>query len=315
MQHDTEIIRKWTLGSRWALITTLICLFSSGAEAGVPVISNQRVTDVTTRSFSVILTVNEPSTPILSLFATDSAGCTTTPVTGFSSALQQNVTSGNMRITVSTLTAATGYCYQLAFTSSTTSEVMTTAAVPVGTMSAIVRTAPNGPSIIPVGNDILKVPTVHLPSGSSRDTILATVELLNSSAAAPLSLQLSNTSSSDYFNLNNLFATATGNTLIVTGGERVKISENHGASGCVIERFRTLPSASGGTAPRAFVQANASDIDASGGVNILDILRVVGGKGTSSGGPCFNSDLDVNGDGSIDAADYAIIKGGFNGLP
>jgi len=289
----------------------LFLLMPAGAEAGVPVIANQRVTDITTRSFSVILTVNEPSTPTLSLFAADCM----TPASGFSSTLQQNATSGNMRITVRGLTAATGYCYQLLLTSLSTSEVTTTAAVPVTTMSAIVRTAPSGLNIVPVGNDILKAPTVHLPTGATRDTVLSTVELLNGSAAAPLSLLLSTNTGSDYFNLNNLFTTTTGNTLIVTGGERVKISENHGIGGCRIERFCTLPTASGGTSPRAFIQANANDIDASGGVNILDILRVVGGKGTTSSGPCFNSDLDLNGDGSIDAADYVIIKGGFNGLP
>jgi hypothetical protein len=289
----------------------LICLFSAGAEAGMPVISNQRVTDVSTRSFSVILSVSEPSTTILSLFAAD---CTT-PATGFTSTLQQNATSGTMRITVSALAVATGYCYQLALTSSSTSEVTTTATAPVATMSAIVRTAPKGLNIVPVGNDIVKVPAVFLPPGATRDTIISTVELLDGSAASPLSRQLSNTLSADYFNLNNLYSSTTGATFVVNGVKRVKISELHGSSGCNIERFRTLPAASGGTAPRAFVQAIASDIDASGGVNILDVLRVVGGKGTTNSGSCFNSDLDFNGDGIIDAADLAIIKGGFNGLP
>src|SRR6185369_13185304 len=103
---------------------------------------------------------------------------------------------------------------------------------------------------------------------------------------------LSGNPDKDYFNLNNLFTSASGKSLRLAGGERVKITENHGSSNCIVERFRTVPTASGGTAPQSFVRPNTSDIDASGGVNILDILRVVGGKGTTNSGQCFNSDID-----------------------
>jgi hypothetical protein len=289
----------------------LLCLlFPLLADAGVPVVTNQLVTDVTTRSFSVILTTNEPSTAVLSLFGAD---CTT-PASGFATALQQNTTSGNMRVTVSNLNSASGYCYQVAVTSTSTADVTTSAPVLVSTATAIIRSATSGSNIVPTGNDILKVPAIFLATGETRDAVVATVELVNGTALAPLSLLLSTSASSDYFNLNNLFTSA-GSTLSMTGAERVKISENHGVGGCVVSRFRTLPTASGGTAPQAFVQANANDIDASGGVNILDILRVVAGKATTNTGSCFNSDLDLNGDGVIDSADVAIIKGGFNGLP
>lgn len=312
MQHDREIIRRWTFGNRWTLIVPLLCLLLSvRAEAGVPVISNQRVTDITTRSFSVVLTASEPSTAQLSLFASDCS----TPVTGFTFVTQQNSASGNMRITISGLGAATAYCYQLALTSAATSQQTISAAAPVTTASTIVRTARPGSDILPIGNDILKVPAVHLPSGQTRDAIIASLELPGGTTVAPLSLLLSGNPDKDYFNLNNLFTTTTGGSLILSGSVRAKITENHGSGGCIIERFRKIPAASGGTAPRSFVQINPSDIDASGGVNILDVLRVVGGKGTGSAGPCFNSDLDLNGDGVIDAGDLTIIKGGFNGLP
>lgn len=313
MRNDVRISRPGRAAGtiRSGCIVLLFLLFSVRAEAGVPVISGQRVTDVTTRSFSVILTVSEPSTALLSLFAADCA----TPTTGFATALQQNPTSGNMRITASGLNAAAGYCYQLAVTSDLTSELTTSAAAPVTTAAEIVRTAPSGPNIVPSGNDIVKVPAVHLQGGENRNAIIATIELMNGATVAPLSLMLNGTPNVDYFNLNNLFTTVTGKTQLLAGGERVKISENHGVGGCVIERFRTLPTASGGTAPRSFVQANANDIDASGGVNILDILRVAAGKATTNSGPCFNSDLDLNGDGIIDSADFIIIKGGFNALP
>lgn len=312
MHHGAHINGERTKAKTAALSVALLCLlFYSLAEAGVPAISNQRVTDVTTRSFSVILTASEPSTAVLSLFAAD---CTT-PATGFSTTLQQNATSGNMRITTTGLNAATGYCYQLALTSTATSQLTTTAAAPVTTTTAILRTATSGPDIVPGGNDILKVPAVYLPSGETRSAIITTVELLDGTSVAPLSLLLTSTPDSDYFNFNNLFATATGKTQHLAGDERVKLTENHGTGGCVIERYRLLPTASGGTAPRSFVQANTSDIDASGGVSILDILRVVGGKGTANSGSCFNSDLDLNNDGTIGIEDLNLIKGGFNGLP
>lgn len=308
MHHGTQKTKERIASG---VIILLGLLLPAWAAAGVPVLTNQRVTDVTTRSFAVILTVSEPSTPLLSLFEAD---CTT-PAGGFATTLQQHPTSGNLRLIVSGLNAATGYCYRLAVTSTATAETTTSAPAQVTTTTAIVRTRLAGADILPSGNDILKVPAVHLGAGEARETIISTVELADGTAVSPLSLLLSANPNLDYFDLNNLFTASTGKTYRLSGNERVQLSENHGTSGCVIDRFRTLPAPSGGTAPRAFVQANTHDIDASGGVNILDALRLVGGKGTTSASPCFNSDLDLNVDGVIDSADLTIIKGGFNGLP
>jgi hypothetical protein len=312
MGNIMQIIRKRAGGKGWSGVVLLLCLLLSvTAEAGVPALASQRVTDVTTRSFAVVWTVSEPSSAVLSLFAADCA----TPAAGFATALRQNAASGNMRLTVTGLAAATTYCYQLAITSASTSDLTTSAATPVATAAAVVRSVTAGPDIAPTGNDILRVPAPHLPPGETRDAILSTVEMLDGSAAAPLSLLLSSDPNRDYFNLNNIFAAATGKSLDLAGGERVMITENHGTTGCVTQRFRTVPADAGGTAARAFTRANPNDIDASGGVNILDVLRVVAGKGAASTGPCFNSDLDLNGDGVIDGADFTMIKGGFNGLP
>jgi hypothetical protein len=307
----TQKIRKRVAGCGWAGLVALFCLLLSvTAGAGEPGITNQRVTDVTTRSFSVIGTVSEPSTAVFSLY---SSNCTTS-VTGYTTTLQQNAASGNMRFTVAGLTAATSYCYQLAVTSTSIPSQTTSATAPVSTATAIERTTTSSTNIVPGGNDILKLPAVNLTAGEDRTAVISSVELLNGTALAPLSLLLSNKPGSDYFNLNNIFAATTGKSLNLVGGERVKITENHGVSGCITERFRTIPADAGGTAARSFTRANPNDVDASGGVNILDILRIVKGKGTTSTGPCFNSDLDLNGDGIIDGADLTIIKGGFNGL-
>lgn len=312
MRNERGIIRSGRRDNRIRTGYIALCclLLSSWAQAGVPVISNQRVTDVTTRSFSVFLTVSEASTTLLSLFAAD---CTA-PASYSSITRQQNQLSGNVRVTVDGLDPATGYCYQLNVTSAADSQMTTTVPETLTTATAIERTVVSGTDIVPVGNDIIKIPEIHLPGGENRDAIISTVELLNGTAASPLSRLLSIDQNKDYFNFNNLFTQSTGKTLHLTGGELVKIVEQHGNSGCRIERFRTMPTASGGTAPRRFVQSNTSDIDASGGVNILDALRLAGGKGTNITGNCFNSDLDLNGDGVIDASDLAIIKGGFNGI-
>ncbi len=305
--HSCSVLKMTMMSLAGLLISAVI---GELAFAAPPEMSRLQVTDITTRSFSVVLTVSEPASTLLSLFAAD---CTTA-VTGFTVAQEQHLVSGNRRISVTALTPSTNYCYQLTAISTATSEVATITAAPVTTATEIVRTSISGVDIIPANNDIVKAPAVHLATGESRDAIISTVELTGGGAVAPLSLLLSADQNRDYFNLNNLFATATGKTLKVAGSERVKVTENHGSSGCIIERFRQLPAASGGTAAGAFVQANTTDIDASGGVNILDVLRIVGGKGTSSTGQCFNSDLDLSSNGVVDANDLIIIKGGFNGL-
>src|SRR5689334_5010930 len=122
MRAFIQIIGKRAGGSGWAGVVVLLCLLLAvTAEAGVPALANQRVTDVTTRSFAVVWTVSEPSSAVLSLFAADCA----TPAPGFTTALQQNAASGNMRLTVAGLAAATNYCYQLAVTSASTSDLWT----------------------------------------------------------------------------------------------------------------------------------------------------------------------------------------------
>ena len=61
--------------------------------------------------------------------------------------------------------------------------------------------------------------------------------------------------------------------------------------------------------------ARPLDIDCNNKVNILDILRVARAVGTSSGGTCFNSDLDINTDGTVDQLDADAVTGGFDATP
>ncbi len=305
-------IFPWDTGCRLALVMVLMwVLLCSGVEAGVPVISGHRVTDVATRSFTVLATVSEPSLVVLSLFGADCH----TPVETSSVAFQHNSASGNYRFTLGNLDAATAYCYQITATSESTPDLTAVARSTVLTAALIVRTAPYGGGLIPVGNDIIKVPDIYSVPGEDRAAVLSSIELMNGVALSPLSRLLSASQSGDYVNLNNLFGAETATSYRVVGGERVKIMENHGSNGCVIERYRVLPAPSGGTAPRSLVRPAAMDIDGSGTVTILDILRIVGGKGSDNSGSCFNSDLDLNGDGRIDRADFSLMKSGFNVHP
>src|SRR5512146_1457817 len=94
--------------------------------------------------------------------------------------------------------------------------------------------------------------------------------------------------------MNNVFSAATGSSMNLVGGERVRISERHGNSGCIIERFRKVPADQEMTQTRDFITSTKpQDIDFNETVNILDVLRVAGGLGSARGDPCFNSELDV----------------------
>jgi len=132
----------------------------------------------------------------------------------------------------------------------------------------------------------------------------------------PVSLLLTNDSTQQYFNMNNLFDAATGNTVDLIGGESVRISERHGSSGCVIDRFRKVPADLETTGVHDLVSTpRVQDIDFNGTVNILDVLRVVKGAGTAAGDLCYNSDLDIMGHNRVDSTDVQSVIGSFDAIP
>ena len=294
----------------WRLCALLCPLLATFAWAGVPVIDNIQVTDVATRSFAVALHSSEPVAVSGAVFRNCSSA-----VTGAAVSFANNSTSGNIRISISGLSAATSYCYKPVVSSLASGEQGYMPVIPVATASQVTRDMTVGSSIMPFANDLVRVPGVFLAPGETQSGVLVTLNLMNGASLSPLSLLLTPDTMNNYLNLNNLFAKVSLQSLNLTGGERVKVTERHGKNGCVIERFRTIPADGEVTAAKDFARVNPTDIDASGGVNILDVLRVVGGKGTSNTGPCFNSDLDINGDGVIDSKDLIMIKDGFNGLP
>jgi hypothetical protein len=187
--------------------------------------------------------------------------------------------------------------------------------VSITTEKAVIRgTVVNGNSV-PFANDLLRVPTPYLAAASgSQDGFLVTLQLLDGKGNKPLSLLLTADNTKNYFNMNNLFGPTDGQSVNLIGGERVKLTERHGSLGCAaINRFRRVPADLEITKESSFAPCGrVHDIDCNSRVNILDILRVARGVNTAAGDICFNSDLDINGDGLVGQDDVDAVTGGFD---
>lgn len=299
---------KYVMIKLSVLSLLLVLVFSRTATAGVPVVSQMEVTDVTPASFAVTWVTSEPATCAVSVFASD---CTT-PITGLPMTAEGNDTTGVMRVTVSGLVADASYCYQTSTTSKSLSDVTVSPAQPATVVMAkmVLRTMATGTVLVPFGNDLLRVPTV---SGAP-DGVLGVLYVTG--GKGPVSLLLTSDVNKHYFNMNNLFDAATGMSINLVGGEKVRIVERHGISGCSIDRFRAVPADFETTQTRDFVASpKPQDIDFNGTVNILDVLRVAGGMGTVGGDPCFNSELDVTSHNRVDQNDLNSVIGGFDETP
>jgi hypothetical protein len=283
------------------------------ALGGVPSVSQVEVTDVTPGSFAVTWTASEPATGTLVVLASD---CSTT-VTVLSLVSEGSDTTSCLKVTAAGLAADTAYCYQTSTMSRSTSDTSVYPAQPatVATTKAVLRTMATGTVITPFANDLLKVPAVYLRTVADVPDGMLEVLYLDG-GHGPLSLLLTSDSKTRYFNMNNLFSAATGSSLNLTGNERVRISERHGASGCVIDRWRRVPADQELTAARDFITSpKPQDIDFDGTVNILDVLRVAGGMGSSKGDACFNSELDVMRHNRVDQQDLSSVIGSFDAKP
>lgn len=280
---------------------------AANAFAGVPSVSQMEVTDVTPASFAVTWVASEPAAGALTLYQSDCV----TPATGLVMTGEGNDATGAIRVTVSGLSADTVYCYQASTVSKSTSEVTISPAQPASVLTArmVIRSMATGTAIVPFGNDLLRVPAI---SGAA-DGVLEVLYLAG--GKGPVSLLLTNDATKQYFNMNNLFDAATGTTANLAGGEAVRISERHGMSGCVIDRFRKVPADLETTGVRDLVGTpRPQDIDFNGTVNILDVLRVVGGAGSAAGDVCYNSDLDIMGHNKVDSTDVQSVIGSFDAI-
>lgn len=302
-------------GIRSVFLCVLILVVAAvtPSRAGVPLVSLIEVTDVTPASFTVSWQSSEPARGSLYLFKGDCV----TPIANPVISSESSDRSGFIRVTVAGLTANTAYCYRTVTTSVNTSETTINPVLPtaVQTEKSITRTMVVNGKNVPFANDLLQSPTPYLPAtAGGQDGLLIVLKMLDGKGNTPLSLLLTTSSSSSYFNMNNLFDPLTGQNINLTGGERVKITERHGNLGCAaIDRFRLVPVDTEITKENRFNSCfSPLDVDCSNRVTILDILRVAHGIGSTTGDMCFNSDLDVNSDGKVDQVDVDAVAGGFD---
>ena len=302
----------------WGMIVLAVFLglvsWGRPCAAGMPLVSHVDAADVTTRSFTVFWVSSEPAAGGLNLFQADCVTLVADPAL----AVQGSDRTGIVRVTVSGLDADTAYCYQTATTSKSSSETALYPAspIPIRTEKATSRETEAGGKTVPFANDLLRAPAPYLRPASedSQDGLLVVLELLDGKGSKPVSLLLSPDETMNYFNMNNLFDPAAGQNVNLTGGERVRVTEMHGSAGCVsLQRFRKVPTDLEDTSARDLLRgASPLDIDCNDAVNVLDIIRVARSSGAANGDICYNSDLDVNGDGQVDLQDVEAVIGGFS---
>jgi len=314
--NRTPQLSRRALGPLLTIVSGWLALSCGPCLAGVPQVSSLEVTDLTPASFAVTWQSSEAATGSLYLFQAD---CTT-PIPNPVLASQSGDTTGLIRVTVSELAADTGYCYQTATTSSYSSDVALFPPQPVAvrTEKNVSRDLVRDTGLVPFANDLVELPAPYLAlAGETQAGTLVLLRALDGKGHRPLSLLLTGDASGNFLNLNNLFDPVSGASANLSGGERVRISERHGLGRCAaLDRFRLVPADQEQT--RAVGLARCSrpqDLDCNGRVNILDVLRVARGSGSSQGDTCFNSDLDLNGDGKVDQLDLEAVKGGFDATP
>ncbi len=310
-------------------ICIIILLFASPVWAGVPVVSDILVTDATDRSFSVVWSSSEASTASLNVFngpacTTPTAGVTLvshpvldpTPATktAIKTAAENN---GILKVQVSGLTAATAYCVQTVTTSKSTADQTVAPATPINvtteTQITRTRTASPSPDLLPFSNDVLTYLVYSPDQVTAVSGGIVAIESFDQSSrpatgfvgdgtASPLTLT----------DLNNLYDKVTHNTINLVGGERLRVLEYRGTLGCRLEHFRKAPT----DLELAEIKAPAAcfdpaDLDCNDTINILDILRVVGGFGRKVGDFCYNPDWDLVSSGNINILDILNAVGKF----
>lgn len=317
-----------------AVCLTLALLVVPAISNGTPPsVSEIRVSDVTTRSFSVVWVVNETDnagagwTGGLEVYGTP--GCTE-PVPGIDFKASEVSNAGVLKKTVTGLSPNTTYCFRTVTTSRSISGETTIAPVApadplfVTTETQTVRTYTQGTDILPFGNDLIYHPVYRYDQtiGDNKKILIVSIEGVGSS---PVSAWTGDGifPPDVIIDLNNIFSASTHENMNLMGGERMKLLEIRGQDGCTLERWRKVPldneledyALSGD-----LVEVRApgtcfdpADLDCNNWVNILDILRDVSGYNTKLGDLCFNSDLDVkNNDGWVNILDILYVVGKYN---
>ena len=224
-----------------------LVLFCPALRAAGPGVSETRVTDVTTRAFSVVWIADEPSTPDLRVFL-DANG--TQPATGAVIETEQDeaglaASNGVMKATAYKLDAATPYYFQTRTASILTLE---TTAFPatgpfpsVTTETRIVRTYQDGDVERLFANDVVVFASYLPGSFVAADGTLVILEVEGGSY--PLSAFVGNGIASPraLIDLNNLFDTTTHQTKRLLGGEPMAVTQFLGIHGVHLSEAYPVP--------------------------------------------------------------------------
>jgi len=302
------------------------------ALADVPVVTEVRVADVTTRSFSVVWISSESATANLRVY---DASCSTDIITVPGDSRDNNV----VKATAIGLEPATTYCFQTETTSVSTSQLTISAQQLVNTESQTTRTycidaagyvidcqtLLQDTSILPFGNDLI----YHPVYGSNQTLDTGAILMVSISPPAgssypgssyPISTRAAHLTVDGLslpgaiVDLNNIFSVATRENMNLVGGERMRLQEIRGANGCTLERWRKVPQdieiVNGKVVELVEVKDPGAcfikeDLDCNDTIDIVDIRRDARDFGKVLGGdePCFNSDMDIDGDGDVDIVD------------
>jgi len=290
---------------------SFILIIPAISSAGVPVITEVNVTDVTPVSFSVVGLVSESSNVTLQVYnAPDCINLTN----GITVNVISNATTGINKATVTGLTASTAYCYQISATSQITppdSSVYPINPAVVNTESEVSRAYSSNGTLLPFANDIVYYPSYRpdlvtnadgallifsVPGGSSPVSAL-----IGDGIASPLGLA----------DMNNLFANIDHRTLNLSGGEVLTIKEVRGNLGGTLFHYRFVPQDGNLAEVKPPVACFFADNDCTNRVDIFDAQRCFNQFGKQAGNLEYNDDLDVEDDNRVDIFDCQRIFNRF----
>jgi len=314
---------KGRYSSVFLCLILVLAVWIGSTEGGVPEVSDALVADITTRSFSVIWNSSEPSTALLDVF--DGPDCLTStagaviiphPVQSGDDIIRTSAeNNGIMKVQVTGLEPVTEYCFQTLTTSISTSEetVFPITPIKITTETQIITTYFLDSDILSFTNDILYFP-IHAPDQTTPiyGGILV-VDVIGLSSS-PVTGFVGDGIASPYalVDLKNLFDRVDMENINFVGDERVKLLEYRGFEGCTLERYRKVPlDMELSEAKEPSPCFDPADLDCNDTVNILDILRDIGGFDTATGDFCFNSDLDLDGNEMVNILDILNVVGKF----
>lgn len=311
--------------NRVLLFIFFLCVFLvplNLTSAAVPIVSEIRVADVTTRSFSVIWITSEPSTATLQVYYAPDCNASVNGIDVFS---EGNDNTGVIKSTVTGLAPATTYCFQAVTTSKGTNDVAIAPTVPqsVTTETQTTRAYLQNTSILPFGNDLIYHPVYGYDQKLDTGSILM---VSIDGASYPVSTWSHYQTLGDVTvpgaiaDLNNIFDVNTKENINLKGNERMTFREVRGTKGCTLERWRKVPSEVPHDMESVEVKIpdscfNSADINCDDIVELGDINLDINGYGTYNGHECFNPDLDQDGDGFVELGDIILVVGQYGMTP